>query len=74
MGDETLKQIASELVVAIQSSATIDWKLKESVRAKMRAKVRWLLAKYDYPPDYEERAIERVLAQAELLAENGEDG
>jgi type I restriction enzyme R subunit len=68
MGDETLKKIAVELVAAVQSSVTIDWNLKDSVRAAMRAKVRRLLAKYDYPPDHEERAIELVLEQAELFA------
>jgi len=68
MGDKVLKKIAVELVVAVQSSATIDWSLKESVRAAMRSKIRRLLAKYDYPPDYEERAVELVLEQAELFA------
>ena len=68
MGDEVLKKIAVELVVAVQSSATIDWSLKESVRAAMRSKIRRLLAKYDYPPDYEERAVELILEQAELFA------
>lgn len=68
MGDETLKRIAVDLVTAVQSSITIDWSLKESVRAAMRAKVRRLLAKYDYPPDHEERAVEFVLQQAELFA------
>jgi type I restriction enzyme, R subunit len=37
--------------------ATIDWNLKDSVRATMRTKVRRLLAKYDYPPDLEEKAV-----------------
>ena len=46
----------------------IDWDLKDSVRAAMRAKIRRLLAKYDYPPDHERRAIELVLEQAELFA------
>lgn len=68
MGDDTLKQIAAELVTSIRQSATIDWNLKESVRASMRAKVRRLLAKYDYPPDLEEKAVELVLEQAELFA------
>jgi type I restriction enzyme R subunit len=71
MGDDVLKKIATELVAAIQSSATIDWSLKESVRATMRSKVRRLLAKYDYPPDHEEKAVELVLQQAELLAASG---
>lgn len=70
LGDETLKAIARELVHAVRESASIDWNLKESVRAAMRARVRRLLAKYDYPPDKEERAVELVLDQAVLLADS----
>lgn len=72
MGDETLKKMAAELVQSIRQSATIDWNLKESVRATMRAKVRRLLAKYDYPPDLEAKAVELVLEQAELFAREGD--
>lgn len=68
MGDATLKKMAHELVDSIRANATIDWNLKESVRAAMRAKVRRLLAKYDYPPDLEEKAVELVLEQAEVFA------
>ncbi len=68
LGDDVLKKIAQELVVAVRASASIDWNLKDSVRAAMRAKVRRLLAKYDYPPDAEAKAVELVLEQAELLA------
>ena len=68
LGDETLKTIARELVTAVRASATIDWNLKDSVRAAMRAKVRRLLAKYDYPPDLEDQAVELILEQAELFA------
>lgn len=68
LGDETLKQIAQELVKSVRQSATIDWNLKESVLAAMRSKVRRILAKYDYPPDAEDKAIELVLEQAELFA------
>ncbi|MGP5496689.1 type I restriction endonuclease subunit R [Corynebacterium flavescens] len=68
LGDETLKAIAQELVKSVRQSATIDWNLKESVLAAMRSKVRRILAKYDYPPDAEAKAIELVLEQAELLA------
>jgi type I restriction enzyme R subunit len=74
MGDDTLKKIAAELVTSIRQSATIDWNLKESVRATMRARVRRLLAKYDYPPDLEEQAVELVLEQAELFATDVADG
>ncbi len=68
MGDDTLKRIARELVDSIRQSATIDWNLKDSVRAGMRTRVRRLLAKYDYPPDLEEKAVELVLEQAEMFA------
>jgi type I restriction enzyme R subunit len=69
LGDDTLKAIAQALVKAVRESATIDWNLKESVQAGLRAKVKRLLARYDYPPDREERAIELVLEQAQLFAE-----
>jgi hypothetical protein len=68
MGDETLKTLARELVKAVRASATIDWNLKDSAKAAMRSKVRRLLARYDYPPDREEHAVELVLQQAELFA------
>jgi len=68
MGDDKLKKIAADLVTSVRSSATIDWNLKEAVRAGMRSKVRRLLARHGYPPDLEERAIELVLEQAELFA------
>ncbi len=71
LGDKILKKIARELVTAVRASATIDWNLKDSVRAAMRAKVRRLLAKYGYPPDAEEKAVELVLEQAQLFAANG---
>lgn len=69
LGDDTLKKIARGLVKAVQESATIDWNLKESVRAAMRAKVRRLLAQFDYPPDKEARAVDLVIEQAELFAQ-----
>lgn len=68
MGDDTLKKMAVDLVWSVRNSVTIDWQYKESVRAAMRTKVRRLLAKYDYPPDLEEKAVELVLEQAELFA------
>lgn len=55
-------------MTAVRQSATIDWSLNESVRAAIRAKVRRLLARYDYPPDKEERAVELILEQAEMFA------
>ena len=48
-------------------NATIDWTVRESARAKLRAMVRRILRKYGYPPDKQEKATQTVLAQAELL-------
>lgn len=68
LGDEVLKAIARDLVEAVRNSATIDWTVKESVRAKMRVMVRRILRKHGYPPDKQEKASQTVLEQAELLA------
>ncbi|KQC11929.1 MAG: DEAD/DEAH box helicase [Desulfuromonas sp. SDB] len=68
LGDEVLGKIARELVDKVKKSATIDWTIKESVRAKLRVLVRRTLRKYKYPPDKQERATQTVLKQAELLA------
>ena len=67
LGDETLKAIAHDLVKAVRNSVTIDWTMKESVRAKIRSMVKRILRKYDYPPDKQEKATQTVLEQAELL-------
>jgi type I restriction enzyme R subunit len=67
LGDETLKAIAHELTAQVRNSATIDWAVRESVRAKMRVMVRRLLRKYKYPPDQQEAAVELVIEQAEAL-------
>jgi type I restriction enzyme R subunit len=68
LGDDVLKEIAQGLVKVVRESATIDWSLKDSVRAAMRSKVRRLLARYGYPPDAEAKAIALVLEQAGLFA------
>lgn len=68
MGDDTLKAIAQELVTTIRQSVTIDWTLKETVRAKMRSKIKRLLARYKYPPDKQEEAVKLIIEQAEHLA------
>ncbi len=69
LGDETLKKIAQELVETVRRNATIDWTVKESVRAKLRVMVRRILRKHKYPPDKQESATQTVLEQAELLSE-----
>jgi type I restriction enzyme R subunit len=70
LGDETLKAIARELVIAIRSSATLDWRDRESVQAELRLKVKTLLKRHKYPPDGQEAATELVLEQAKLFAED----
>ncbi|GFE68999.1 type I restriction endonuclease subunit R [Chroococcus sp. FPU101] len=70
LGDETLKAIARDLVKAIRSNLTIDWTVKETVRAKLRVTVKRLLKKYGYPPDKQEKATITVLQQAELLCKD----
>ena len=67
LGDETLRTIAHELVGTVRRNATIDWQLKESTRAKLRAMVRRLLRKYGYPPDKQEKATRTVLEQARVM-------
>lgn len=69
LGEPILTQMAQELARIIRANATIDWNLRESVRARLRSLVRRLLRKYKYPPDAQEKATETVLKQAELLAE-----
>ncbi|WP_172372192.1 type I restriction endonuclease subunit R [Sporosarcina jiandibaonis] len=70
LGDDILKVIAHELTKAIKENMSIDWNLRESARAKMRITVRRLLKKYGYPPDLQKLAVETVVKQAELMAEN----
>jgi len=65
LGDDTLKKIAIELVKVVRSGVTIDWNLEESARASMRAKVRRLLAKYDYLNQFDRNLLEGVVTQCE---------
>ena len=69
LGDETLRTIAQELVKTAKRNATIDWTVRESVRAGMRNAVRRVLRKHGYPPDKQEKAIQTVIEQAESLSE-----
>jgi type I restriction enzyme R subunit len=69
LGDATLKTIARELVETVRRNVSIDWTVKESVRAKLRVIVKRILRKHGYPPDKQEAATATVLQQAELLSE-----
>jgi len=69
LGEPTLKTIARELVASVRKNVTIDWTLRENVRAQMRVLVRRILRKYGYPPDKQEKATQTVLEQAALFSE-----
>ncbi len=69
LGDETLRDIARELVQTVRNNVTIDWTLRENVRAQLRVLVRRILRKHGYPPDKQEKATLTVLEQAEFLSE-----
>jgi type I restriction enzyme R subunit len=70
LGDEPLRTIARELVETVRRNATIDWTLKENVKARLRVMVKRILRKYGYPPDKQEKATLTVLEQAELLCKD----
>ena len=70
LGDETLRKIARELVETVRKNTTIDWAIRENVRANLRVQVKRILRKYGYPPDKQEKATITVLEQAEVLSAN----
>ena len=67
LGDDKLKLIAQELVKAVKGNLTIDWSVRENVRANMRVIIKRILNKYGYPPDKRLQATETILSQAESL-------
>jgi type I restriction enzyme R subunit len=68
LGDVILKKIAVEITEKLRASTTVDWQVRESVRARLRILVRRTLQKWKYPPDQQPEAIELVLRQAEELS------
>lgn len=76
MGTDILKEIAKELTNKIKSSTTVDWNIRETVRADIRFQIRILLKKYNYPPDDPinpnnyDKSIKLILEQTELLFTN----
>ncbi|MBN1155830.1 type I restriction endonuclease subunit R [candidate division KSB1 bacterium] len=69
LGDEILTKMARELSDKIRKNTSIDWKFRETVRAKLRVMVKRLLRDYGYPPDKQQMATDLVLEQAEVLSE-----
>jgi type I restriction enzyme, R subunit len=70
LGDEILKHIAQELLKVVRNSTTIDWTIKESVQATLRRNIRRILRKFGYPPDLQAKAVDIVITQAKMLAED----
>ncbi len=68
LGDKTLRAIARELVETVRGNVTIDWTLRENVRANLRRLVKRTLRRHGYPPDKQEKATRTVLEQAEVLS------
>lgn len=70
MGKDQLRELAVILTEKIKQNASIDWTIKESVKAKLKVIVKRTLRQFGYPPDMQLMATELVLRQAELLADN----
>jgi type I restriction enzyme R subunit len=68
LGDDALRAIARELVATVRKNVTIDWTVRENIRAHLRVLVKRILRKHGYPPDKQEQATQLVLEQAEVLS------
>lgn len=69
LGDETLKKIAVEIAEKLRGTTTVDWQVRESVRARLRILVRRTLQRWKYPPDHQPEALELVMKQATALSD-----
>ncbi len=69
MQQDKLRELAIVLTKRVRENASIDWTIKESVKAKLKVIVKRLLRQYGYPPDMQLLATETVLKQAEMIAD-----
>jgi len=69
MGKDELRELAVVLYQKVRENTSIDWTIKESVKAKLKVIVKRTLRQFGYPPDMQKLATETVLKQAELIAE-----
>jgi type I restriction enzyme R subunit len=69
LGEPTLRQIAQEILRIVRANVTVDWAVRENVRAQLRVLVKRVLRRYGYPPDQQEQAAQTVLEQAEVWSE-----
>jgi type I restriction enzyme R subunit len=70
LGDNNLRELAKHVTAQLKKSTTVDWQVRDSVRAKLRNLVRRALRKWRYPPDRADEAVELCLKQAEALSES----
>ncbi|WP_321419443.1 type I restriction endonuclease subunit R [uncultured Desulfobacter sp.] len=68
LGDNNLRELAKEVTQKLKRSTTVDWQVRDSVRAKLRILIRRALKRWKYPPDGAIEAVELVLKQAEALS------
>ncbi|MFC3114132.1 type I restriction endonuclease subunit R [Cellvibrio fontiphilus] len=68
LGDNNLRELAKYVTQQLRESTTVDWQVRDSVRAKLRNLIRRALRKWKYPPDKSDEAIELCLQQAEVLS------
>lgn len=62
--------IAREVLLKVRENSSIDWKIRESARAKLRLAVKSVLNRYGYPPDMQQLAVDNVIKQAEMMSED----
>lgn len=68
MGEAVLVEMAREIAEKLRANLTVDWAVKENVRARLRLLIRQLLKRYRYPPDQQAGAVDLVLQQAEVIS------
>ncbi len=68
MQQDKLRELAVVLTQTVRQNASIDWTIKENVRAKLKVAVKRILRQFGYPPDMQMLATETVLKQAEMIA------
>jgi type I restriction enzyme R subunit len=68
MGDNNLRELSKYITEQLRNSTTVDWQVRDSVRAKLRNLVRRALRKWKYQPDGTDDAIDLCLQQAEVLS------
>ena len=74
IGDEKLKELAHVLIEKVKTNTSIDWTIRENVKAKLKVIVKRILRRYGYPPDKQKLAVDRILKQSELFAESWTSG